>query len=60
MIVFFALYVVFCFVGCKLPDFNIYVYFILSLAITVLLAWLFEKYIGRLWNFIISRGKKTA
>lgn len=44
----------------RLPDFNIYVYFILSLAITVLLAWLFEKYVGRLWKFINSRRKKTA
>ena len=44
----------------KLPDFNTYVYFILSAVITVLTAWLFEKYVGRLWKFIITPRKKTA
>ncbi len=43
-----------------LPDFNIYLYFIASMIITVPFAWLFEKYVGMLWSFIIGKTKKKA
>lgn len=42
-----------------LSDYNIYLYFIVSLVVTVIIAWLFEKYIGKLWNIITKPGKKT-
>lgn len=41
-------------------DFNIYVYFILCLAVTVLLAWLFDKYVGKLWSLLTSPKRKSA
>lgn len=41
-------------------DFNIYVYFVLSLAVTVLLAWLFDKYVGKLWSLLTSPKRKSA
>lgn len=41
-------------------DFNIYLYFVLCLAVTVPIAWLFEKYVGKLWKLIVSPKKKTA
>lgn len=39
-----------------LADFNIYVYFIVCLAATILIAYLFEKYVGKLWS-LISKPK---
>ena len=41
-------------------DFNVYVYFVLCVAVTVPVAWLFEKYTGKLWNLITSPKKKSA
>lgn len=41
-------------------DFNIYVYFVLCVAVTVPVAWVFEKYTGKLWNLITSPRKKSA
>lgn len=41
-------------------DFNIYLYFVLCLIVTVPLAWLFEKYVGKLWKIISTSKKKTA
>ena len=40
-------------------DFNIYLYFVLCLIVTVPIAWLFEKYVGRLWKIISTPRKKT-
>ncbi|MBQ8210166.1 MAG: acyltransferase family protein [Clostridia bacterium] len=42
-----------------LADCNIYLYFIICLVVTVIIAWLFEKYIGKLWKLIISPRKKA-
>ena len=41
-------------------DFNVYLYFILCAAVTVPVAWVFEKYTGKLWKIITSPRKKTA
>lgn len=41
-----------------LDDFNIYIYFIVCLAATILIAYLFDKYIGMLWNLIIKPKSK--
>ena len=41
-------------------DFNVYLYFVLCVAVTVPVAWLFEKYTGKLWNLITSPKKKSA
>lgn len=41
-------------------DFNIYLYFVLCLVVTVPFAWLFEKYTGKLWKKITSPKKKSA
>ena len=41
-------------------EFNIYLYFVLCAAVTVVMAWLFEKYTGILWKKIASPKKKTA
>ena len=41
-------------------ELNIYLYFVLSVAVTVPIAWLFEKYAGKLWNLITSPRKKTT
>lgn len=41
-------------------DFNIYVYFVLCLVVTVPFAWLFEEYTGKLWKIITSQKKKSA
>lgn len=38
-------------------DFNIYLYFVLCFAVTVLLAWLFDKYVGKLWKLLITKKK---
>ena len=47
-----------------LASYNKYLFFFASLAITVPLAWLFEKYTGKLWGLITSpkrkQEKKTA
>ena len=43
-----------------LADFNIYLYFVLCLAVTIPFAWFFEKYTGKLWGIITSHKKKTA
>ena len=43
-----------------IADFNLYLYFILCLAVTLPLAWLFEKYSGKLWSVITSQKKKSA
>lgn len=40
-----------------LSDYNIYLYFIVCLAVTVVIAWLFEKYVGKLWSFIVKPRK---
>lgn len=40
--------------------FNLYVYFILCLVVTVPMAWAFEKYIGKLWKIITTSRKKTT
>lgn len=40
-------------------DFNIYLYFVLNLAVTVVLAWAFEKYVGKLWVIITAPKKKA-
>ncbi len=37
-----------------LSDFNIYIYFIVCLVTTILIAYLFDKYVGMLWNLIIK------
>lgn len=42
----------------RLDDFNIYIYFIVCLAATILIAYLFDKYIGMLWNMIIKPKNK--
>lgn len=42
-----------------LTEYNIYLYFIVCLVVTVIIAWLFEKYIGKLWGVIIKNRKKT-
>ena len=41
-------------------DFNIYLYFVLCLAVTIPFAWAFEKYTGKLWAVITSQKKKSA
>ena len=41
-------------------DFNVYVYFILCLVVTVPVAWAFEKYTGKLWKIISTPKKKSA
>ncbi|MBR3868117.1 MAG: acyltransferase family protein [Clostridia bacterium] len=41
-------------------DFNVYLYFVLCVAVTVPVAWAFEKYTVKLWNLITSPKKKTA
>lgn len=41
-------------------DFNVYLYFVLCVAVTVPVAWAFEKYTGKLWSIITSPKKKTA
>lgn len=40
--------------------FNIYVYFVLCLAVTVLLAWLFDKYVDKLWSLLVSPKRKSS
>lgn len=42
-----------------LADFNIYIYFIACLAVTVIMAYFFEKYTGKLWR-LITEPKKEA
>lgn len=43
-----------------LADYNIYLFFFASLAVTIVMAWLFEKYVGKLWNKISAfKLKKT-
>lgn len=41
-----------------LADFNIYLYFVVCLAVTVPMAWAFEKYVGKLWKIITTPKKK--
>lgn len=41
-------------------DFNIYLYFVLCLVVTVPMSYLFEKYTGKLWKLITSPKKKSA
>ena len=41
-------------------EFNIYLYFVLCVAVTVPMAWLFEKCTGKLWNLIAAPKKKSA
>lgn len=41
-------------------ELNIYLYFVLCVAVTVPMAWLFEKYTGKLWNLIAAPKKKSA
>ncbi len=41
-----------------LADFNIYLYFVVCLVVTVIIAWAFEKYVGKLWKMITSPRKK--
>ncbi len=41
-------------------DFNVYLYFVLCIAVTVPMAWIFEKYTGKLWKIITSPKKKTS
>ena len=43
-----------------LADFNIYLYFLFCLAVTIPFAWVFEKYTGKLWSAITSQKKKSA
>ena len=43
-----------------LADYNIYLYFAGCLVATVVLAVVFEKYTGILWNFIVSPLKKAV
>ncbi len=40
-------------------DFNVYLYFILCVAVTVPVAWGFEKYTGKMWKIISTPKKKT-
>ena len=40
-------------------DFNVYLYFVLCVIVTVPVAWAFEKYTGKLWKIISSSKKKT-
>ena len=42
------------FKALKMDEFNIYLYFVLCLAVTVFMAWLFEKYVGKLWKMLTS------
>lgn len=43
-----------------LADFNIYVYFVVCLAVTLVLAYFFEKYVGKLWSLIVKPKKNKA
>lgn len=43
-----------------LSQFNIYLYFVVCLVVTVIIAWLFEKYIGKLWNIIVKNRNKAG
>ncbi len=43
-----------------LADFNIYLYFFASLVLTIPMAWLFEKYVGKLWNYLNKPKEKKA
>ncbi len=43
-----------------LADFNIYLYFFASLVLTIPMAWLFEKYVGKLWNYLNKPKNKKA
>ena len=43
-----------------IAGFNVYLYFVLCAVVTVLVAWLFEKYTGKLWNLIAAPKKKSA
>ena len=43
-----------------LADYNIYLYFILCLVVTVIIAFLFEKYTGKLWGIIVKPHKRAA
>lgn len=42
-----------------LAQYNMYLYFAVCLIITVPMAWLFEKYTGKLWNLIVTPKKKA-
>lgn len=39
--------------------FNVYLYFVLCVIVTVPLAWVFERYTGKLWKIITTPRKKT-
>lgn len=43
-----------------IAEFNIYLYFVLCLVVTVPFAWLFEKYTDKLWKIITAPKKKTT
>ena len=42
-----------------LASYDVYLYFIACLVVTVVMAWLFEKYVGKLWKLISSPKKKN-
>lgn len=43
-----------------LAEYNIYLYFVVCFVVTVLMAWLFEKYVGKLWKLIVSPKKSES
>lgn len=40
-----------------LADFNVYLYFVCCLGVTVAMAYIFEKYVGKLWKLIAMERK---